>query len=694
MQLNAQKQNLAGLLGGLGYQLVIPPYQRPYAWGREQVDDLWDDLTSALGTGHFMGSIVLNSADEQRPQVIDGQQRLTTLLLLVSLIQEKYRACGAPFKAEPLYQLLFADPFSEGDVRYRLRTGDANWQVFRDYVLRRHDDPLHKGWDESAQEPRAVRARNQALFDNAKLLSDKLDRWLEGLDSEPAVKQLEQMQQTLIQKLEFVVVSVGSAPDAFLLFETLNDRGLQLSQGDLLKNHLLSRVAQETSDNNGEVEAAADEWDGLLDDLGTSTDVTRFLRNYLLGRSYPVKKEQVFDRFKAQVSSAGPLKLLIELRKAAVHYGKISDPAKVDKDDLLQRQLQALNTLRAEACHPALLAAMQTLSRDDVLQFARLAEVLTYRYSSVCGLSSADLQVAYGKAAKILLESNGAKLTEARTEILAMLPGSEQFVSAFQRQRMGAQYLLRYTLQGIERALNPGKEFKANDIVHIEHVMPQTPNDAWKECLGASIADHPVFVQRWGNLTLLHAPLNQMASNSPFADKQAKYLESEVSGTKDLCGYLRWGFDVIESRQAQMAGVADAVWSVDGYQSSAATTPEPLAQALAHLDPQRRDALVSYLPEVPPSDRTSLAEAVEHHAAELAGHGVLAGQPIADSLQAILSRWGELGTGGLRLIAAAATYFTEFSDGTNDLAEGGLHDDLEVLQAVCSALALDDLAPE
>ena len=94
-------------------------------------------------------------------------------------------------------------------------------------------------------------------------------------------------------------------------------------------------------------------------------------------------------------------------------------------------------------------------------------------------------------------------------------------------------------LEGIERALNPGKEFKGNDAVHIEHVMPQTPNDDWKECLGETMTDHPAYVQRWGNLTLLHAPLNQEASNYSFADKQARYEKSEVTITRDLTGYLR-----------------------------------------------------------------------------------------------------------------------------------------------------------
>lgn len=315
----------------------------------------------------------------------------------------------------------------------------------------------------------------------------------------------------------------------FLLFETLNDRGLQLSQGDLLKNHLLSRIAGQYAASTAQVEQAADEWEGLVDDLGSSVDITRFLRHFLLATAFPVKKEQVFDRFKAQVASKGPMDLMSELRDFGKLYGQFADPARVEGDPEVQAQLHALAVLRAESCYPALLVARRFLSRKDFLSFARLAELLTYRYSSVCGLDAKELQAAYHRAAKLLLDSKGAQIDAARAEIEAMLPGSEQFVAAFRRQRMGAQYLARYTLQTIERALNPGKEFKGNDAVHLEHVMPQTPSDAWKECLGDNLEDHPAFVQRWGNLT---RPLPIFLRRSSTADVRVSSPDDTASRSR------------------------------------------------------------------------------------------------------------------------------------------------------------------
>ena len=193
------------------------------------------------------------------------------------------------------------------------------------------------------------------------MLGEKLDLWLEGLQPAAALERLGRLQDTLIAGLEFVQISVGSAPDAFLLSETLNDRGLQLSQGDLLKNHLLSRVAGHSPAPTARVEQAADEWEGLLDDLGSSVDVTRFLRHFLLATSFPVKKEQVFDRFKAQVAAKGPTGLLGELREFGKLYGQFADPARVEADPALQAQLYALTVLRAESCYPALLMARRFL---------------------------------------------------------------------------------------------------------------------------------------------------------------------------------------------------------------------------------------------------------------------------------------------------------------------------------------------
>jgi len=109
MELTADKKSLKNLLAVAEQQFRIPPYQRPYAWTSDQVDDLWDDLVANLGSGHFLGSVVLSSEDESRPQVIDGQQRLTTLMLLMSTLRDECHARGLTQQVQRIDRRLIAD---------------------------------------------------------------------------------------------------------------------------------------------------------------------------------------------------------------------------------------------------------------------------------------------------------------------------------------------------------------------------------------------------------------------------------------------------------------------------------------------------------------------------------------------------------------------------------------------------------
>jgi len=377
MDLKAEKKSLRSLLAIDEQQFRIPPYQRPYAWTSEQVDDLWDDLVDNLDSGHFLGSLVVSAEDEARPQVIDGQQRLTTLMLLLAALREESHARDMTKQVQRIDARLIADDLADGDAYFKFKTGTANWPVFRDVVLRGPGDPQRKTADDF---DKATRARNRPLLDNLARLRSRLIAQLAGLPSGDQRSWLEQFHKFLLERVELVVIEVKSLADAFLLFETLNDRGLQLSAADLLKSHLLGEIARKAGDED--VDAAASSWDAMLEDLGAGVDVSRFLRHYLLSRYPKVQKDDVFGLFKQLVADNGAGGVLHELKIAAGHYGEFENPSKVSHEPT-RMVLQDLQTLRAVTCYIALLPARRYLSELDFLDYARLAEVLTFRYSSV-----------------------------------------------------------------------------------------------------------------------------------------------------------------------------------------------------------------------------------------------------------------------------------------------------------------------
>jgi hypothetical protein len=563
IELTATKTNLNSLLGVPGQQFIIPEYQRPYAWGDDQIDELWEDLLGSLGSGHFMGSLVLNVEQEDAPQVIDGQQRLTTLVVLLALIRDRYHDIGSQYAGQPDQLLL--NSFAKGSQAFKLRSGDANWPVLRDFVLRSPADEQRKALTQLSSLDKSVRTRNKRLVSNAKRLAKHLNNHILGTgNTETMLYRLEQHVRT---GLEFVAIRVGNVADAFLLFETLNDRGLRLSAADLLKSHILSQIAKETNDDSMTRDAST-EWDALIASLG-AVDVTRFLRHYLLMSRAKVRKDDVFDEFKKDVRAAGGLASLHRLRSYAVDYGRLMDPGKVE-DPHARAALEAIHGQNSVTHFVLLLPALHHLDGPSFAKVCRMAEVLSFRWV-VCGLNAQELESNYAKTAQLLDTAAGDAVDEVLAHLRSVMPGSDAFQEGFRQVRMGVKYVTRYVLAAIERALNPHGELKPSDEVHIEHILPRTRTEYWEARVPAD-EDYSDIAQRWGNLTLLHQAPNQQISNGPFATKRTLYASSDLRITREIAVLEEWDHEAIDMRQRWLAAIADQVWSPD-FDTKSLTVP-------------------------------------------------------------------------------------------------------------------------
>ena len=551
-------------------------------------------------------------------------------------------------------------------------------------MLRSPNDEKRRNLDDIGLLDQDTLARNAPLIDNLRRMRTRLSDHLASLDAEEQAAWIQTFDKSLAGKVELVVIEVRDLADAFLLFETLNDRGLQLSAADLLKSHLLGQIAKKASEE--EVEEAAIQWDEMLEDLGVNVDVSRFLRHYLLGSLQAVKKDEVFGHFKTLVAKRDAGWVLSDIRKAAKLYGEFEDPSRL-KHEPTSRVLTDLRTLRASLGYIALLPARRYLSEDDFVEFAKLAEVLIYRYSSVVGLGTNDLERKYRDAAHLLNKSEGADLERARRVLIAAIPDSKTFRLAFENMSMGTQYLLRYTLQRIEEHIAPSveKKIKANTLVHIEHIMPQKLSDSWRRSLRQEVEFHDDYVNRYGNLTLLYWKLNIPASNNGFGVKKKHYRKSQVEMTKKLLDEGRWGPEQIEARQRWLAEIADEVWAIPKASSSAA--PGEGGQALERFRAALGDrwARVSeFCVESSPEELLALSEQLPGH---LAGseHASTAAA-LAARLQALLDDWEDLDGAERSVVTGASGYFLEVDDEASDLTVGGLGDDEVVIRAAEAAL--------
>ncbi|HEY9036366.1 MAG TPA: DUF262 domain-containing HNH endonuclease family protein [Pseudomonadales bacterium] len=553
MIINVDKTNLNKLLGVPNRQLTIPAYQRPYAWEAEQVDELWHDIVETLGSNHFMGSVVLCSPDQARPEVIDGQQRLTTITLLLALIRDQYQKLKPDLVGR--VQQFLQNTYAEPDLRFKFRPGNANFRVFTDFILCAPNDASRREWATVRQLNSHELNRNKRMIENTERLMGYLTQFLAASDN--PLQALEQIERKIMTGLEFVVIDVPDIANAFIIFETLNDRGLALSAGDLLKNHLLAAAAK----THESVEALAEDWDSIIDNL-EGGDITRFLRHYLLTKYAQVQKDDVFTLFKKEVGIRGVKLLIKDLKQMSCIYGQFIKPELVE-DKAVREVYQNLSTLRASMCYSALLAASATLAGQALCDFARLCEILTFRYSTICSKDSKELERFYHQAAKILAGQGSSGVMEACNILKAASPSSEEFVLAFCNQSMGRQYIVNYIFRGIENYLSPEEKTLQNTFnVHIEHIMPQTLSSAWREELGETVDQHDLYVNRWGNLTLLGGKLNITASNQPFTDKVALYRQSKIALARELAECECWGFEQIDARQKRLAEIAEKIWGI------------------------------------------------------------------------------------------------------------------------------------
>jgi hypothetical protein len=695
VQLEARKKSLATLFGTFGQQYRVPPYQRPYAWLDEQVDELWNDLMEAGDGGHFMGSVVVATDDEDHPQVIDGQQRLTTLTILLGLIRDRAHALGDAEFASAVQHHLVADSVAAGDARWKLRIGDTNWKVFRDLILVPPGAPNRLDLKTLEGLSKKERAGNERVIANALLLDARLAELLGDVITDDQLRQLRRLHELLVKRLEFVSIEVGSLADAFLLFETLNDRGLALSAADLLKNHLMARSTPE------EIAQVGRDWDQLLADLGPAVDVTLFFRHYLLLFHRDARKENVYDLFKEQSRKVGPRALLDDLGQYAKLYGRFANPSLLGAEEADAAEvLTDLNTLRATSCFVLLMPARRYLSSTEFVKLARVCEVFVFRANSVLSANSQQVQDQFKRAARLMADSKGEKLAEVYADFRRAMPEGELFAAAFQRQRLGTQYLAKYMLRKIEDYLAPTSEVKVQrgPKVHLEHVLPQALSDEWRAALPDGGEAHAEYVSRWGNLTLLDPGLNIRAGNRPFEAKRVEaYEKSVLKLNEDLARRASWTYVDIDDRQAALATLADEVWSMDRV-LGIAPPPATVERLAVDLPEDLRSIFEARCHETTYDELIDLKVNIEVHVGtveiEAASRDVdlAAALKIHRALTALIDLGAAMNGAERAALRGAIEYFALSDDASGDFSHRrGFDDDRAVVNAVCDALGLPDL---
>jgi Protein of unknown function DUF262 len=374
--------------------LAVPIYQRSYSWGKDEVKDFWDDLSSTLpraSNEYFLGTIVLSKEGRAgRETIIDGQQRLATTAILLSAIRDEFRGGSDAARAEILEASYLAKPdlaSAEGVPQICLNNEDDTY--FRQTIL---------GIDSSAARPVATRHSHN-------LIADAYD-YLRARAKETADAAAESWRDRLLAWVNYLtdsvavmVVEVPTEADAFMIFETLNARGADLTIADLLKNYVFGR-------SGARLDVVRDAWLrslGALEITAENSLFTTFLRHYWSSKYGATRERDLYRAIKETIQrEAEVVAFAEELSKSAVDYAALlnSDHEVWSALGTAGRgNVESVLRLNLEQNRPLLLAALQHMSRPELSRLLRAVVAWSVRGLIVGGIGGGTTERAYCEAA-------------------------------------------------------------------------------------------------------------------------------------------------------------------------------------------------------------------------------------------------------------------------------------------------------
>lgn len=538
----------------VGNKYYIPDYQREYAWDEEQLDDFWRDLIQVVSnktSEHFLGQIVVHNDDGEK-YIIDGQQRTITAVIFLAAIRNLFRELkGTDGK-------ILEDAETDADdiqTKYIGRYTATRDQ--RQLMLRQEDGRFFGDFIQSSKLDETnydKKSSSQKRLKNAyKYFYDKLSKEIVGLTGLEAYKLiLDNYLNNFIQKFSVMYVETDDINEAFIIFETLNDRGKSLATADLLKNHILRSA-------NQKIDVVKNNWKKMIDNLG-DTDATKYIRHYWNSRYGFTTERDLYKSLRNKITS--PLEAENEsdaLYKLAEVYATLNNPSDENYfPDSIKNQLIGLSDLKAKSFYPIILSEVSKNFTNEEIGFtlAKL-EVLIVRNFVVSGLTANKFEKQLSTLARNIYNENVATIDQVLTEISAMIIDDEKFKNDFStfaiKDRGQIRFLLRHINDFKETEL---KVLDDNNKVHIEHILPQKPQK-WTDIDQNEVES---YIWRFGNLTLLGQEFNTKASNGTFQDKRSIYELSQIKMTQDLLKFNEWNFEAIDERQKSLAKMALEIW--------------------------------------------------------------------------------------------------------------------------------------
>lgn len=552
---------------------------------------------------HFIGSLVTmptTSVPEgvTKYLLIDGQQRLTTIFILLALLRDKAKEAQENKFAEEIHQTFIVNHFKEGLDYYKLQPTQKDQHVFHDIVQ-----------------------GNRPISDQCQIhhAYEYFEKQLRRSSVDIRI-----FTKIITSGLSVVSIVLENDDNPYLVFESLNAKGQKLTQADLIRNYFLMRIHV-----NQQQQIYGEYWNPMQNDLGDN--LTEFIRHYLMkdGGEF-VKTNDIYFVVKERLAKLDVIGYLQNLSRFAAYYHKLLSPEH-EPNSGIQRLLSRLNRIEATTAYPFLLNcyddyANGKMTAEDIIAILQVIENFMIR-RFVCNIPTNQLNKIFPPL-YIQAKTTTGTFSDAMKSVLQnkQYPKDAEFTANLKESKLyGAgnrAIRTKLILESLEESFGH-KEHVSSENLTIEHVMPQTLTDAWQQHLGEDWEiTHELYLHTLGNLTL--TAYNSELSNDGFQQKRQCLAESHLELNKYFQTVLSWRQEDIQTRSSHLANMILSLWPYFGDRNKmqtqegvTGTTPkilnilgqtipvkswrdvlEQTMNTIAELEPEKFDKLMQEFPRL------------------------------------------------------------------------------------------------
>lgn len=553
----------------------IPRYQRPYAWGADQVSEFWNDLLNSKEP-YFLGSLIFNYEAVNETgcvDIIDGQQRLLTIIIFSAVLRDIAKNIDEKL-ADLIHRKNIVVEDLNGDQNPIVEPGESIKDFFDTYIFSK--DLIIDNIKPSTKEEKKI-------CENYKFFQEKILAGLSQYSDKQEKSNWLKMFKNKIQDLLVIQIKIKSEEDAYEIFETTNARGVDLSVADLLKNLIFKKIPAKA-----DKDLAKEIWYEITTNVeATNSEVKKFIRYYWLSKHAFISEKKLFREIKKEITDYNDF--LNHLWDSSDIFNKILEGSEEDwnnfiaKGDKIYKSIFAIRLMNVSQCYVFLMSILRNKNKIKTSPFniVKTIEKFTFLYSSVCKLPGNAVEKIYSRYARELervvnestekkisgdVQSIFAKLTQ---ELKTYTPSYELFKEKFTdiayKNSTNSRCLIKYILECINNEFCETEEHDINfSNVNLEHILPQKPSKDWK----LKSTEIKSYVNNIGNLTIIDKKINSKAQNKTMKEKFVFLQKSALPINSDLLKKIEdngfhWGQDEINKRQEDIAEIAyKTIWKI------------------------------------------------------------------------------------------------------------------------------------